>query len=288
MSAIINRNLFNRSPLFSLRLLHSCVVFLLAVLGGQSAWAQADTGTSPSAGALSDSPWYDSDTGIVPVDMRPKPDDSMNRQSRWLPKADRVRRQSTTATSNVNTGAGGGMLGTNLTLGHLFGWILLSLLIVALVGLVVYAFSKAEIEFSSNKTSVAEVVEKDIDQQTLERMKHLPAELRGVGVNMRSEAERLMQEQHFDQAIILLFGHQLLMLDKAGMLRLTRGKTNGRYVRETRSVDPSAAKRLRATATAFERSYFGHHKITAQEFKLLWENNLTLERQIDEHQGVAA
>ena len=97
-------------------------------------------------------------------------------------------------------------------------------------------------------------------------MKHLPAELRRTDVNLRSEAERLMNAGQFDQAIILLFGHQLLLLDHAGLLRLSRGKTNGRYVRETRAADHESADRLRLTATAFERSYFGRHTIAAGEF----------------------
>ncbi len=97
-------------------------------------------------------------------------------------------------------------------------------------------------------------------------MKHLPAELRRTDVNLRSEAERLMREGQYDQAIILLFGHQLLLLDRFGMLRLNRGKTNRKYVRETRAVDGELAGRLQDTVNAFERSYFGRHSIAQREF----------------------
>jgi hypothetical protein len=119
-------------------------------------------------------------------------------------------------------------------------------------------------------------------------MKHLPVELRRSGVNLRGEAQRLMEEANFDQAIILLFAHQLLLLDRAGLLRLNRGKTNRRYVRETRSVDRESAERLRATAEAFERSYFGAHALTADEFARLWVENEGLERSVQRRQEAAA
>ena len=56
-----------------------------------------------------------------------------------------------------------------------------------------------------------------------------------------------MQSGEYDQAIILLFAHQLLLLDGYGALRLNRGKTNRRYIRETRAVNPDAAKCLAVT-----------------------------------------
>ena len=105
---------------------------------------------------------------------------------------------------------------------------------------------------------------------------------------LRSEAERLMNEGEYDQAIILLFGHQLLLLDRVGMLRLNRGKTNRKYVRETRALDPESADRLQGTVTAFERSYFGRHLITAREFADLWQANAELEQAIERRQEVAA
>ncbi len=119
-------------------------------------------------------------------------------------------------------------------------------------------------------------------------MKHLPAELRRTDVNLRSEAERLMQEGQYDQAIILLFAHQLLLLDRATLIRLNRGKTNGKYVRETRSVDPESAQWLRATVAAFERSYFGRHPIEQDDFTELWQSNLKLEESIRRRQELAA
>jgi hypothetical protein len=117
----------------------------------------------------------------------------------------------------------------------------------------------------------------DVDEQMLERMKHLPAEVRHSDVNLRSEAERLMNLSQFDEAIVMLFGHQLLLLDRCRVLRLARGKTNGRYVRETRGNAPEANPFFVNTVSAFEASYFGGHTPSAERFARLWQENETLE-----------
>ncbi len=254
--------------------------------------AQTPPSTPVSAdNALGDTSWYDADTGkLIPMHVKEVTDDSMNRYSRWLPKAEPVPKQTASSAANTpTTTTGTGLFGSNITLGNLFGWLLLALIVCIIVGTLVYAFSKAEIDFGGDAKSKGSGGDDAApDAQTIERMKHLPAELRRTDVNMRSEAERLMQEAQFDQAIILLFGHQLLLLDHAGLLRLSRGKTNGRYVRETRAVDRDCGDRLRLTATAFERSYFGRHSITGQEFAMLWHSNELLEQRITQRAEAAA
>jgi hypothetical protein len=79
-----------------------------------------------------------------------------------------------------------------------------------------------------------------------------------------------------------------LLLDQVGMLRLNRGKTNRKYVRETRSFDADAANPLQATVTAFERSYFGRHVISRSGFEDLWRANSALERAADRRRETAA
>ena len=213
----------------------------------------------------------------------------MNRNSRWLPKAERVRKPiNSTPTGGGGGFGGGGVFGSGLTIGNLFGWVLLVLLLVTGVGTIMWALSKAEVEMTGTAKRSASTISRTLDEQTVERMKHLPAELRRTGVNPRSEAERLMNAGNYGQAIILLFGHQLLMLDRQGHLRLNRGKTNRRYLRECRSSDRSCSDHLAKTVEAFERSYFGRHEISAEEFRVLWDNNGQLETIIDAKPEVAA
>lgn len=253
--------------------------------------ATAQSEPPPTEGVLSDSIWYDADTGeIVPVHVTPVTDDSMNRNSRWLPQAKRVAKPAapTNTGGGGTTGTGTGLFGTSLSIGNLFGWLLLIAIVAGAIALLLFAISKTEVDLTATKGRKSADLLKASDEQILERMKHLPAELRRTDVNLRSEAERLMNEGQFDQAIILLFGHQLLLLDRVGMLRLNRGKTNRRYVRETRRADPATAKRLKATVVAFERSYFGSHPITAMQFERLWKSNQELERSVELRREVAA
>ena len=264
------------------------LIVVLAAFLPVAARGQSTDPASPPPRMLDDTTWYDADTGtIIPMHVKEVTDDSLNRHSRWLPKAQRVPDNTASATAAGGTG-GNGLFGSDVTLSNVFGWLLLTLVICVIVGFLVYAFSKAEIDLGDTRSKSEGDQEAAPDAQTIERMKHLPAELRRTDVNLRSEAERLMNEGQFDQAIILLFGHQLLLLDHAGLLRLSRGKTNGRYVRETRGADRASADRLRMTATAFERSYFGRHAISGQEFKALWHSNELLEQRVQQRSEAAA
>jgi hypothetical protein len=238
--------------------------------------------------------WYDADRDeILPVTVKPIVDDSLNRDSRWLPKAKRIKESSKTSTAGGSGGTGGtgnasGLFGSGLTIGNVFGWMLLIAIVVGAVTALAYALSRTEVDFGAYSKSKSKNASGTPDEQTIERMKHLPAELRRTDVNLRSEAQRLMNEGQYDQAIILLFAHQLLLLDRVGMLRLNRGKTNRKYVRETRAMDSESADRLQGTVTAFERSYFGRHVITEGEFADLWRANAVLEQAIDRRREVAA
>ena len=92
----------------------------------------------------------------------------------------------------------------------------------------------------------------------------------------------------YDAAILCLFGHQLLLLDRRGILRLSRGKTNSRYVAESKRESPETATLLRATADAFEASYFGRHTPTPEAFANLWQANEQLEKLSRRETEVAA
>lgn len=245
------------------------------------------TVSSPSE-SLSSSPWYDPSKGsIVPVDIDPRVDDSVNRDSRWLPQAQRVRKPPTPP--SAGGGGTGGLFGTDLTLGNLFGWVLLALLFAGGIGLLIFALNQTELDGQRSATRRGESRNNDQpDQATIERMKHLPVELRRTDVNLRSEALRLMQAGTFDQAIILLYGHQLIQLDRAGHLRLNRGKTNRSYVREVRGMQAVNADQLEMTVAAFERSYFGRHQLSRDDFETLWANNLELEDSLSIQRGAAA
>lgn len=250
----------------------------LLVPAAVCAATSAPTDASLADGSLESSVWFDADQStVVPVRVDSSSDDSLNRDSRWLPKPKRVK-----AASNPPA------LSSGFSLTNLLGWCLLLLIAVFVIGLVALIVSKAETPEMVQARSHANGHARLPSEQLAERIKHLPPELRRTDVDLRTEAERLMNEGQFDNAIILLFGHQLLLLDHVGMLRLSRGKTNRKYVRETAGTDRESAKLLGATVAAFERSYFGRHALSESEFAGLWNSNRDLENIAKNRTEVAA
>ena len=252
---------------------------------------------SPVSDALRTTVWFDAEkNSLKPVDVQPQIDDSLNRNSRWLPKPPPVKsNKASNANNPPQQNAGGaarpttGLFNTGLSALNLLGWLTLGIVVLAGVAAIFYALSRAELNAKNVGKGGKRVISgKTPDEQTLERMKHLPKELRRTDVNLRSEAQRLMQDSQYDQAIILLFAHQLLLLDRYGMLRLNRGKTNRKYIRETRASNEQLASCLESTIASFERSYFGRHKITRNEFADAWRLNEQLETRLVEKSGEAA
>ena len=257
---------------------------LMAILFSSNS-ASCDDPIAPSAteNALDRSVWFDTDrSGIVPVTLVPESDDSINRDSRWLPKAQRLQQ------SAAPSAPSRGLFGTGYTIANVLAWALLILLAMVVIGFLAFVISKTETPESALAKRRANRAAELPDQQTMQRINHLPTELQRTDVNLRSEAQRLMNARQYDQAIILLYGHQLLLLDHAGKLRLNRGKTNRKYVREMESVDRQSARRLRATVDAFERTYFGRHSISEAEFSELWQSNIDLEKSVHSSPEVAA
>jgi hypothetical protein len=254
------------------------ILFLIIMVSPAHALPIDQQITSPTEGALESSIWFDADNStVLPVEVEIKTDDSLNRNSRWLPKPKRIK-----AASNPVA------LPSGFSISNLLGLALLILFFVLVIGLLALIVAHAETPERVQSRTHSNGQSKLPDEQMAERIKHLPAELRRTDVNLRSEAERLMNAGQFDHAIILLYGHQLLLLDHVGMLRLNRGTTNRKYVREMASVDREASDRLRATVSAFERSYFGRHSISESKFVELWKLNSELESIAQSRTEVAA
>ncbi len=252
-----------------------------ALLSATASGSFADEQVRPSDEALRTTPWYDADANrVLPVTVDSLSDDTINRESRWLPKAERVQKQATPSTSsNTSTGSS--------TNGQIFAWLVLAALLLTIVVALVYGFNQADIELGP-KSPMQRRLSSAPDEQMIERMQELPAELRHVTGNLREQTQQLIAVNRFDLAIITLFGHQLLMLDHATMLRLSRGKTNGRYVRETGAADTTAASQFQKTVNAFERCYFGRYSLSREEMELLWQDNLRLEEIVHARHEVAA
>lgn len=248
-----------------------------AAVGAQDIQPRSDT-PRPSDNALNSTPWYDADENrVIPVHVETQTDDSVHRNSRWLPKAQRLAKTPTPRSSQGSN--------TPWTWGNVLAWLLLVSVVLVIVAALAYAFTRAEGDVRLIRRETSGTFR---DEQTISRMRQLPAELSSTATNLREETLALMAAGHWDAAVVALFGHQLLLLDEHALLRLARGKTNGSYVRETRATSEEAASVLQQTVTAFERSYFGRYPLTRHGFESLWQQNLRLETLLASRREAAA
>lgn len=213
--------------------------------------------------------WFDPQQDeLIPIQVRSKRPQNENRASQW--EAAPTPSQRATQPSRWSWSLGTGWR-------TFFGWLFLVIAAVSLAGLLIYLFLRVEpasLGSGNTRPTAAETV----DQQTWERIQQLPAEVRIHGGDLQGEAERLMRQGDYATAIIALFGCQLLLLDRLGLLQLASGKTNRRYLRELRGHSQSAESILSETVQAFEASYFGDHRPTAERFAQLWAAHQRLQQ----------
>lgn len=218
-------------------------------------------------------PWYDAERGSVePIPVKPRMDDSTNRDSRWIPKPKKEKATSNKATNPQQpTNPNGQLPGFWSALGTFFGefsqvigWLILGLLFAAIVGGLVYAFSKMEIDnVDTGNRRIA--LDQQLDEADEVRLENLPVQVQRPTGDLLSESDRLRAAGRLSEAIIYLFGHRLLQLDRVHAIRLSRGKTNRQYLLELRRrVDLEGM--LRSTVNLFEQSYFGRYEITPEQY----------------------
>ena len=101
-------------------------------------------------------------------------------------------------------------------LGSALGWALLILLIAGLCVVLFYAISNQERRRALGSSLDGDEEE---DGETAERLERLPVQVRQPSSNLLGEARRLMEEGKYNEAIVYLFSHQLVQLDRHQFLR---------------------------------------------------------------------
>ncbi len=144
-------------------------------------------------------------------------------------------------------------------------WIVLALLLAGLVYLLVRVFL-FRARGGSGGGDDGEPSDAGDQRRRSEALPLPGARLEG---DLLAHARRLYQEGHFGEAILYLFGYQLVELDKRQRIRLAKGKTNRQYLREI-----GGGGRLRRlveqTMVAVEDFFFGHHAIDRARFESCW------------------
>jgi hypothetical protein len=141
-----------------------------------------------------------------------------------------------------------------------------AILLGGLAWILARAYLKAE--------SAAVVVEtrssREID---IARIEHLPFHLAAGKTDLLAEARRLYEQQRYGEAMVYLYSHQLLELDRLHVIHLAKGKTNRQYLREIvrQSAGGAAGAQVKdqfsASMVAFEDVFFGHHELERARFE---------------------
>lgn len=209
-------------------------------------------------------PWYDRRQDkarplhVVPRDKA----DSDNRGSSW---------------TNNSPVAGGGTGTRRLSLfGPVLQWLGLATLI-SLLGVLAYLIAKAFLKDELTESVVhRKVIETGHD---VDRVEALPLKVRTPAGDFLAEARRLFEAGQYSEAIIYLFSHELLQLDKHHLIRLAKGKTNRQYLREVRQLS-SVRTILETTMIAFEETFFGRKTLSRERFEQCWQELNDLEAQL--------
>jgi hypothetical protein len=97
-------------------------------------------------------------------------------------------------------------------------------------------------------------------------------------------ARRLRDRGDYAAAVVHLFAHQVLTLDRLGQIRIVPGRTGRQLVRSV--ADRSLRERVEPTLRLFEAVYYGHRAPSAEAFETVWVHALAFEDQVSA--GVAS
>lgn len=206
--------------------------------------------------------WIDAETGALrPIQLRPSKRDVANRSSDWEGQALAPMKLTPPSLSPAKS---------------VLSWVALIIGLFLLAICLLFLYRRIEPLMFRERLDDFDT-RPDAGSVLIERIMQLPSEIVAKSTDLRGEAERLMQAGRWDEAVAALYGHQLMLLDRRGWLRLHRGKTNRRYLEETHSHSSKAHGVLDETVWAFEASYFGRRTPKPEQVMDLWAKNQELE-----------
>ena len=217
-------------------------------------------------------PWYDVETDEVRIVAEQKSTEAGERQD-WRQEKKRpdweIDWDWPWNRNSAGGGVGGGWSLFSLTIGQLiqvFMW----LIILAIIGWLLYLFIKSLPEPDESHASLSRAEEDNrTDEERIENLPIQPTVRKGDFLSM---ARSSYDAGNYADAIVYLFSHRLLQLDRAGFIRLTRGKTNRQYLYEI-TESGQLYSILGQTIVCFEDVFFGKHKLSKDRFEKSWNSN---------------
>jgi hypothetical protein len=100
------------------------------------------------------------------------------------------------------------------------------------------------------------------------RVQGLPVGIQDIRGDPWEEAVRRRARGDFAGAVVYLFAHQLLVLERLKQIRLMPGRTGRQYVRSV--ADPALRAVVEPTLRLFETVYYGRRVPPAEAFEAVW------------------
>ena len=231
--------------------------FLLAV----SSAARADDSAVDDARqvmAEEKFPWYDAGQDELKPVRVVQPAQVSNPQVQWRP-------------------SWGGM-----SLGQILVWGAIVVLLIAIAAAFIWAYVNRE-NLSAGEDTTADKG-RVADRARIEA---LPFPMRRDRRDLLGEARRHYEEGNFAEAIIYLFSHELVEMDKRQIIRLVKGKTNRQYLSDIRRL-PRLRRIIDQTMVAFEDVFFGNHPLDRARFEACWRAVPEFDQLLAERAGGAS
>ncbi|HJT33860.1 MAG TPA: DUF4129 domain-containing protein, partial [Pirellulales bacterium] len=151
-----------------------------------------------------------------------------------------------------------------MSLGQILVWSAIIILLIAIAAAFIWAYVNRENLSAAEETAVAPGRAAESA-----RIDALPFSMRRDRRDLLAEAQRYYEEGNFAEAIIYLFSHQLVEMDKRQVIRLMKGKTNRQYLSDIRR-QPRLQRIIGQTMVAFEDVFFGNHALHRARFESCW------------------
>ncbi len=164
-----------------------------------------------------------------------------------------------------------------MSLGQFLIWGAIVVLLIAIAGAFIWAYVNRE-----NLSAGEDTATGTGRAAETARIEALPFPVRRDRRDLLGEAQHYYEQGNFAEAIVYLFSHELVELDKRHLIRLVKGKTNRQYLRDIRRL-PRLQRIIGQTMVAFEDVFFGNHALNRARFEACWRavpefNQLLAER----------
>lgn len=214
-------------------------------------------------------PWYDAEKDAEkPVHIVADPDETGQRDSNWLGSGDWQTGKTTTTFRPKMSGLS--------TFFQVLFWIIVAALLLGLSYVVIVAFMKMDAK-QIRGGGEEEVEEEEVDRT---RIENLPFQVKRPNADLLAEARACYERGEYNDAIIYLYSHQLIELDRRQAIHLTKGKTNRQYLRELRER-PNLSSLLENSILLFEEAFFGRHMITRTQMDRCWSKLPDFQRELE-------